>query len=76
MRIELRCNVRIESNRKMPLTNRLSLAVLDMDGAIDEGRRQCEIRKNVLRVSQRLENVCNEKKCCICRPIFLIAITN
>ena len=26
-----------------------------------EGRRQYEIRKNVLRVSQRLENVCNEK---------------
>ena len=26
-----------------------------------EGRRQYEIRKNVLRVSQRLENVCSEK---------------
>ena len=26
-----------------------------------EGRRQYEIRKNVLQVSQRLENVCNEK---------------
>ena len=31
MRIELRRNVRIESNRKMPQTNRLSLGVLDMD---------------------------------------------
>ena len=31
MRIELRCNVRIESNRKVPQTNRLSLGVLDMD---------------------------------------------
>ena len=31
MRIELRCNVRIESSRKVPQTNRLSLGVLDMD---------------------------------------------
>ena len=31
MRIELRRNVRIESNRKVPQTNRLSLGVLDMD---------------------------------------------
>ena len=31
MRIELRHNVRIESNRKVPRTNRLSLGVLDMD---------------------------------------------
>ena len=29
---ELKCNVRIESNRKAPQTNRLSLGVLDMDG--------------------------------------------
>ena len=32
VRIELRRNVRIESNRKVPQTNRLSLGVLDMDG--------------------------------------------
>ena len=32
MRIELRCNVRIESNRKVPHTNQLSFGVLDMDG--------------------------------------------
>ena len=31
MRIELRCNVQIESNRKLPQTNRLSMGVLDMD---------------------------------------------
>ena len=31
VRIELRRNVRIESNRKVPQTNRLSLGVLDMD---------------------------------------------
>ena len=31
MRIELRRNVRIESNRKVPQTNRLSFGVLDMD---------------------------------------------
>ena len=28
----LRRNVRIESNRKVPQTNRLTLGVLDMDG--------------------------------------------
>ena len=32
VRIELRRNVRIESNRKVPQTNRLTLGVLDMDG--------------------------------------------
>ena len=32
MRIESRRNLRIESNRKVPQTNRLSLGVLDMDG--------------------------------------------
>ena len=31
MRIESRRNVRMESNRKVPQTNRLSLGVLDMD---------------------------------------------
>ena len=31
VRIELRRNVRIESNRKVPQTNRLNLGVLDMD---------------------------------------------
>ena len=31
MRIESRRNVRIESNRKVPQTNRLSLGILDMD---------------------------------------------
>ena len=31
VRIELRRNVRIESNRKVPQTNRLSLGILDMD---------------------------------------------
>ena len=31
MRIELRCDVRIESNRKVPQTNQLSLGVLDLD---------------------------------------------
>ena len=31
VRIKLRCNVQIESNRKVPQTNRLSLGVLDMD---------------------------------------------
>ena len=31
VRIELRRNVRIESNRKVPMMNRLSLGVLDMD---------------------------------------------
>ena len=30
-RLKLRCNVRIESNRKVPQTNRLSVGVLDMD---------------------------------------------
>ena len=30
----LRRNVRIESNCKVPQTNRLSLGVLDMDGGI------------------------------------------
>ena len=30
VRIELRRNVRIESNRKVPMMNRLSLGVLDM----------------------------------------------
>ena len=30
VRIELRCNVRIKSNRKVPQTNRLSLGVLDI----------------------------------------------
>ena len=32
VRIGSRRNVRIESNRKVPQTNRLSLGVLDMDG--------------------------------------------
>ena len=32
MRIELRRNVRIRSNCKVPQTNRLSSGVLDMDG--------------------------------------------
>ena len=32
VRLEWRRNVRIESNRKVPQTNRLSLGVLDMDG--------------------------------------------
>ena len=31
LRIELRCNVRFESSRKVAQTNRLSLGVLDMD---------------------------------------------
>ena len=31
MQIELRRNMRIESNRKVPRTNRLSLGVLDMN---------------------------------------------
>ena len=34
VRIELRRNVRIESNRKVPQTNRLTLGVLDMDDNI------------------------------------------
>ena len=36
VRIELRRNVRIESNRKVPQTNRLSLGVLDMDVALTD----------------------------------------
>ena len=35
MRIELRCNVRIESNRRVLQANRLSLGVLDMDDHLD-----------------------------------------
>ena len=35
MRIELRRNVRIELNRKVPQTNRLSLGVLDMDARFE-----------------------------------------
>ena len=31
VQIELRCNMRIELNRKVPQTNPLSLGVLDMD---------------------------------------------
>ena len=37
MRIELRRNVRMESNREVPQTNRLSLGVLDMDGGGEGG---------------------------------------
>ena len=36
VRIESRRNVRIESNRKVPQTNRLSLGVLDMDGSLNK----------------------------------------
>ena len=38
MRIESRSNVRIESNRKVPQTNRLSLSVLDTDGAYNTSK--------------------------------------
>ena len=34
MRIQLRRNLRIESNRKVLRTNRLSLGVLDMDAIV------------------------------------------
>ena len=41
--VDSRCNVRIESNRKV--TNRLSLGVLDMDGEEEE---RCVASANVV----------------------------
>ena len=64
VRIELRCNVRIESNRKVPQTNRLSLGVLGMDDLFSEasmltchfycGFRTVLCREHPLKISKEL----------------------
>ena len=56
VRIELSCNMRIESNRKVPQTNRLSLGVLDMDC------RPLMICKNNLR-NKRVTPILDKERC-------------
>ena len=54
VQIQLRRNVRIEWNRKVPQTNRLSLGVLDMDG----GFSMINIDVLYILVSLSCDNVC------------------
>ena len=67
MRIELRRNVRIESNRKVPQTNRLSLGVLEMDG------RYCiyHVKFNVCLVTKPLGVFSSETKWLNASLLFL-----
>ena len=57
--------MQIESNHKVPQTNRLSLDVLDMDAKVSEGYTNVSQHFQISKVSKDYQRFQKHVKCCV-----------